>query len=451
MEDNFLLKMPRIWQALLDWIWAVPVAGEPFWQRNGRAACRIVAIVGQEFFRDRISLRASALTFTVVLSMVPMLALGTAVLKGLGGDGQMRQMAYAFIDQQETSAPASPDDTAAETASMNSHLRRAVTQIFDYVDRTNFAALGAFGIAGLLLAVLTVLGSIEEAMNAIWRADRDRPFSRKVVDYLALIILLPVTINLALAAEATLNSPWLLDHLRLWLPFPWLGAVLLKLMPMVVVVAVFGHLYRFLPNTRVRFLPALVGGLVGGLGWFLTQSIYVGLQIGVARYNAIYGSFATLPLFLLWLYVGWVVFLLGAEVAFAVQEWPNCMRKQTRLSPSLGLAIAFTILRLLTEDYQQRRVSNFQSLTERLPQPPGFIRQVLTEMIEAGLVRRVSGNKETGYLPASPSATISPVEIVDLMLGTEVAQLAASDLAQQALTGARTAVLNKAGSGLTPG
>ena len=325
----------------MNWIWSTPEHDEQKWLKFLRVVIRIHLIVFQEFQRDVITLRASALTFTVVLSLVPMLALGTAVLKGLGAGDEMRGVAYKFIDQLELSvAPgeesegqitsdagpvlAHKPDTDTATAvkpapkGLTIHLRKAVDQVFGYVDRTNFATLGAFGILGLVIAAIFVLGSIEQAMNAIWQAESSRPIGRKIMDYLALMILLPVSINTVMAAMATLQSQALLVRLHGILPGTWIVPLLLNMVPIVLLVATFTILYRFLPNTKVNISSALVGGVFGGIGWLLIQVIYIKLQIGVARYNAIYGSFATLPFFLIWMQMGWVVFLAGAEMAFAV-------------------------------------------------------------------------------------------------------------------------------------
>jgi len=431
-----------------DWIWLNHAPAENGLARWARALVRVLIIVGKEFHLDRIPMRASALTFTVVLAMVPLLALGTSVLKGLGAGGQMRQAAYAFIEQLDaphelaSAGPVVPAVVGREPAvgrNLSSHLHRAVDQVFDYVDQTNFAALGFFGICGLLLAVVALLNSIEEAMNCIWKADRRRSMGRKILDYFAVMILLPVALNLALATEAVLRSPRLFGWLQGVLPMPWLGGFLLHRLPLVVVAVTFSLLYRFLPNTRVRLLPALVGGLVGGVGWFVVQSLYVGLQIGVANYNAIYGSFATLPLFLLWLYVDWLVFLLGAEVAYAIQEWPDYVREEQRLLPSLRLALAFTILAAAGADMHGRTVTTFHSLAERIRQPGGFIRLVLDELVRTGLLRRIDG-REPGYAPAKLGDELQPAVVVDLILGHEVA---ASDLARTALAGAKTALAGK--------
>jgi membrane protein len=455
-------RIRRAAGSLMDWIWSTPEPDEQKWLNLIRIITRIHFILFQEFQRDFITLRASALTYTVVLSLVPMLALGTAVLKGLGAGDQMREVAYKFIDQLDLSVnpveeseqqitpaggpfpdrqPGRDTATAAEPSpnSLINHLRKAVDQVFDYVDRTNFATLGAFGILGVVIASIFVLGSIEQAMNAIWQAESSRPVGRKVMDYLALMILLPVSINTVMAAMATLQSQVLLVRLQVILPGTWIASFLLNLIPIILLVATFTILYRFLPNTRVKFFPAFVGGVCGGMGWLLIQIIYIKLQIGVARYNAIYGSFATLPLFLIWMQVCWVVFLSGAEMAFAVQVWRSYLWKNAILNPSVRLALAFDIMKTTLADFHERRVTDRTSLVRRLNQPNSYIVSVLESLFSTGLLRRVDGEKDR-FVPAAPAEEIDSSEIVDLIYGTEVPSSPGGQMAKKGLKAARSAL-----------
>lgn len=452
------------------WVWCEAPGKEFPLLPPARQIVQILYIFLREAKRDRINLRASALTFTVVLSLVPVLALGTAVLKGLGKGDQIREAAYHLIDrmekpviavetvEQDSTPDASPltvpppaplpdADIMASTAEtpsqgLTSHLHNAVDQIFDYVDRTNFATLGAFGIVGLVMAVLSMLGSIEQAMNSIWQADSGRPFGRKIMDYLALVILLPVTVNIALAVEATMHSPALLNRLQTMLPMFWLQNMLLNVLPFVAVIATFTILYQFLPNTKVRFLPALVGGLCGGISWLLIQILYVKLQIGVARYNAIYGSFATLPLLLLWLQMAWFVFLAGAEVAYAIQTRPDYTWRDTPFNPVTRLALAFTIMETIMGDFTNGGVTCSRRLSEKTKQPANRIRTVIDDLLDGGKIRQVTG-KIDGFVPAVPMEGLQAAEIVDLIFGTDLPELSGSSLASEARQAAHTAMTDR--------
>jgi membrane protein len=440
MNQSLRTRITVLFSGFSAWLWGETSAGCRGTESLLRVWCRVVFIAGREFSRDRIPLRASALTFTVILSLVPLLALGTSVLTGLGAGGQMRQAAHALISQMEATAEVVSDSTGlaapaarpwhGESDSLSDHLHLVVETIFDYVDKTRFATMGLVGILVLLFTVYTLLGSIEKTFNAIWQTDANRTFGRKLVDYLALLVLLPLTINFGVAAMAALKSPRLLAQVQQWLP--WLGVHTLNLLPLVAMVATFSFLYGFLPNTRVSKRAALIGGVVGGLTWLLLQAVYFKLQIVVVRYNAIYGSFAALPLFLLWIYLSWVVFLLGAEVSFATQIWRRYHWWKQSLSPIGRVALAFEILLAAAEDYRQQRLTTRDNLGGQLNQPDQYIKELLDTLVGAGVMRYVPEG-EGGYLPSAPLAELSPVAIGRLMLGEVPEAISADNPARLAL------------------
>lgn len=442
---------------LSAWLWQGPAGRQPRHLGHLRALLRTIIIFFREFDQDRIPLRASALTFTIILSLVPVLALGTAVLKGLGAGDQMRLAAHRMIAQMESSAaildsyhldrgepsPTTPTPAVIEEASGSAHLHRAVDQIFDYVERTDFATIGTFGIVGLVIAVVSVLGGIEKSMNAIWNAPDTRPLGRRFLDYLALIILLPLAINLALATEATLQSETLFARLQTFLPLGTLAQLLLNLMPLALLVGTFTILYRFLPNTKVKLTSALVGGLFGGILWLLTQALYLKLQIGVARYNAIYGSFATFPLFLIWLQLCWIIFLSGAEMAFVVQFQAKYRPDGDRQRlPLTRLALAFAIIDIVHRNFKARRLTELAALSEELSEPESVVEPVARLLTEADILRPAA-DIENCYLLGTTLEKLNPAEILDLVLGTEVPPVRGSSLAIEAMEAARQAVRHK--------
>jgi membrane protein len=359
-----------------------------------RSLVRLLLIAVGEFQRNELSLRASALTFTILLSLVPMLALSTAVVKGLGGDDRMRQLSYSYVASLEE---AELDDTAtstgeneaaaarSEAANLTGHLRAALDRIFDYVDRTNFTTLGSIGMAGILLSVLLVLGHIEAAMNAIWKAAAGRTLLRKLADYLALLVVLPIAGNVAFAAAAFLESPALAAKLTTLLPFAWMQTVLLKMLPVLVISVVLYAIYIFFPNTRVENLPAFCGATLAAIGWFSLQNLYISLQIGVANYNAIYGSFASLPLFLVWVYLGWLFVLGGAQLAFAWQHRHSFPLLPPTADATLRLDCAFTIMARVQAGFLGGDILRQSDLVTGITAyPPELVAQLTTELVATG-------------------------------------------------------------------
>ncbi|MDX9835006.1 MAG: YihY/virulence factor BrkB family protein [Desulfobulbus sp.] len=422
--------------------WAFsPVPAEGRAREWGRSCVRIMLIMYEEYFRTHITIRASALTFAIILSIVPLLALSTSILKGLGTDAQLRQAAVRAIEQLVPAAPVQDGNSPAPTAgipadaSFSTHLYHAVDLVFDYVDRTNFAALGLVGVIGLIAVVLLVLSSIEDAMNAIWHTRRGRSFFRKVMDYLALLILLPLSINIALAAEAIVASRQIMEHLGLILPSAWLATLLIKLIPFVFVVLTLMFLYVFFPHVKVQTRAAFAGALFAAVFWFIVQKIYIVLQIGVANYNAIYGSFASIPLMLIWLHIGWTFILLGAMLAHAVQHHRHYRGPSPPQSPQRRLQTAIDIVLAVYEDFALRRPTLLARLAERLPYTrPADVEAVARLLTQEGALGWSEDDGEETLVPVTPAENLPGGEISRLVLGdaplpTRGGQLAAAAIA----------------------
>ena len=384
---------------------------------------RILLICAMEFQRNKLSLRASALTYTILLSLVPILAMSTALYKGLGGGDQLKEAAYRYINtlEQSTSTEPPPSETATLDATtpvsstLTAHLRAAADKLFAYVEEVNFATIGIFGLIGLFLSVLLVLDHIEMAMNAIWQVDDGRSLLRKVSDYLALLILTPISLNIAFTAAAFRQNQILFAKFTLLFPFLWLQTLLLKLVPVFFIALTLSVVYIFFPNTKVRAMPALIGATLAAILWFSVQNIYISLQVGVANYNAIYGSFATLPLFLIWIYLGMLFILGGAQLAFACQQ-----HRTYRLLAAPGqvanrISTALAIMTAVQNAFRDQLPLVPADLIDHLPdQDPHLISDVTTELAATELLH-VSVN--TGQLlPAGPPDQIGPEQIIEKML-----------------------------------
>jgi membrane protein len=401
-----------------------------------RSLLRILLIMGHEFFGSSISLRAAALTFSVVLSMVPLLAMSTAILKGLGNGQQMRIATYRLIDQldPDAEAKAAQDEADQKNApaiseqseqvqppkppSLNRHLHNAVDSIFNYVENTNFAALGAFGIVGLLIVVITVLNAVEDAMNAIWHTRKGRSIFRKIMDYLALLVLLPISVNIALAGEAVLKSQKIMKYIAAAIPSAWTVGLLLKLLPFVFITLSLMMMYLFFPSVKVRTGAALCGALFGAVFWFIVQRLYVMLQVGVANYNAIYGSFATVPLFLVWMQLGWMFILLGAVLAYAIQNRNHYRLPGAESTARQQLQQAFDVLLTIYGNFARAEATDEERLAEICAvRNEADLSQTVELLISGGLLHEIERNGEVAYIPARPAEQVSAAHVVRIVFG----------------------------------
>ncbi len=422
----------------------------PFRHRLPRLVMRLILITSAEFSSNALSLRSAALTYTVLLSLVPILAMSTALVKGLGGDNQLRKVAYSYIQTltdksgeagNQTKIATTPIDITLQKpgASLTDHLRSAVDQLFDYVDKTNFAALGSIGVVGILLSVILVLSYIEEAMNSIWKISSGRSLLRKIADYLTLLILLPISINVAFAASAMLQSPALIAKIDILIPFAWLQTLLLKGLPVAIITLTFYVMYIFFPNTKVKTLPALLGAGLAAFLWTLVQDIYITLQIGVANYNAIYGSFATLPLFLVWIYLGWLFILTGAQVAYACQNIGSYRLLPLSAAPSLKLGAAIDIMDCTNSAFAGGKVITSSNLVDSLPHyQPAIITEVVTKLQAAGLLH--VSQTDNRLLPAAPGQGVHYREVAAIILGTDTADSSGGARSNRAMKAAAEAL-----------
>ncbi len=396
---------------------------------------RIILITVDGFKKNDLSLRSSALTYTVLLSLVPMLAMSTAVIKGLGGGDELREAAYTYIETLERTT--SKNDSSLSQEKLTDHLRSAADKLFDYVDRTNFATLGTIGMIGILLSVILVLSHIESAMNAIWNVQEGRSIVRKIADYLTLLILMPISINVAFAASAFLANPQLASKIDMIIPVIWLQTFLLKLLPVFFIALTLYVLYIFFPNTKVKTLPATLGAILAAFFWFSMQNIYISLQVGVAKYNAIYGSFATLPLFLIWMYFGWMFILAGAQVTFAMQNEKTYRLQKIPAKPSQNLAAAFDIINLTYSSFEQKTVLAASDICRKLPEyPESVLEEVVAQLQGAGIIHLSQSNKQ--LLPSEPMKNFNNQAVVDIILGTDVPDTQGGNQSLQTIRGTKT-------------
>ncbi|SDP53683.1 YihY/virulence factor BrkB family protein [Desulforhopalus singaporensis] len=400
-------------------------------ERLLRYLLRLVWITVRQFGENNLSLRSGALTYTILLSLVPMLAMSTAIVKGLGGGNQLRVAVYSYIETLENtqtfSLPGVKNNnrdeqlpSAEETSdnSLTKHLRSAVDKLFGYVERTNFTTLGTFGVIGILLSVLLVFNHIESAMNAIWRINTSRPLMRKIADYTTLLILFPFSLNVAFAASAFIKNPALASKIDILIPFSWLQSLLLQALPVLFITVSFYAIYIFFPNTKVKSLPASAGAFLAALLWFGVQNIYISMQIGVAKYNAIYGSFATFPLFLVWIYLGWIFILAGAQLAFALQNLKTFRIIPRADSPSLLLGAAFDIMDHIYGKHASGEFTDVVSMSRKLDQYPDNVVLDVANTLIAGGIFHISSSDQR-LLPANQESGYDPGKVVHLILGKE--------------------------------
>jgi membrane protein len=358
---------------------------------------RVAAMTVKGYVRDNCSLHASALTFYSLLSIVPVVALAFGIAKGFGLDQRLEsQLHLRFAGQEEV-------------------ISKIITFARTLLENTKGGLIAGIGVLLLFWSAVKVLNHIESTLNHIWKV-RARSMIRKFTDYLSIMIISPLlvivssSVNVYITAEITAITGKL-ALLQAASPFIFF---LLKLLPFGLIWLLFILIYLVMPNTQVRFSSALIAGIIAGSIFQILQGIYISAQVLVSRYNAIYGSFAALPLFLIWLQLSWMIVLLGAEIAYAHQHVGHfsLAADYHHLSMNVRRRYALHILRLLIERFQEGQqplAADQIAKTLKLPYP--MVSRLMDDLRSSHLVSAVRGEKNNGPAAYAPARDIHSITI----------------------------------------
>jgi len=388
-------------------LWRIQLAKEPVRRRLWLKPLRIAILTIREFGKDQCSLRASALTFYTLLSIVPVLALAFGVAKGFGMESKLEEAVRRAM-QVEAPAVVAPaaDGSApvvAEPTGTAVAVERAIEFASNMLAQTSGGAVAGVGVIVLLWTVIKLLGQIEIAMNSIWLIESPRSFFRKLTDYLSVMVIAPIVFVVAGSLTGILNAS--VDKVP-WLAF--LGGPLrfaLSLVPTLLVSLLFAFLYVFMPNGRTRASSALAGGLFAGILYQIVQLLYIKFNVGVASAGAVYGSFAALPLFLSWVQLSWMIVLLGAEFAFAHQfcDISEFEQDARRASPRFVRLAALCVARESVASFAKGEPApSAEDIARRVGLPYQVAKEVVNRLVAAQVLSEVHrpGRGGIGYQPA---------------------------------------------------
>jgi membrane protein len=350
---------------------------------------RIILMAWKGFRDNRISLRASALTFYTMLSIVPVAAMVFGISKGFGFEQRVERILREQFSKRE-------------------EFQEVLEYVIDFaqnmLDNIKGGFIAGVGLVVLFWAVMKVLGNIENSFNAIWQIKKPRPFVRKFSDYLSMMLIAPVLFVLSSTITVYISNLAQSDSSYMQYLGPLLG-FLVKSLPYILIFLLFTLLYVIMPNTKVFFKNGLYAGIIAGIIFQVTQWIYIHFQVGVSRYGAIYGSFLALPLFLVWLQLSWLIVLLGAEISFAYQNIEKYEFESEALKISsakkrlLTLLVVHQIIRGFMEGNPPLTATG---ISHNLSIPIRLIRDILFDLQECGLIAETTTEypKERAFLPA---------------------------------------------------
>lgn len=366
-------------------LWAKDLTTMSGVRRLGTQVIRLATAVGMEFRHRLLDARAAGLVYATLLSLVPFLAVMFSVLKAFDVHHVIEPTLAQLLE------PLGP----------KSH--EITTTIVGFVDNIKIGVLGIVGIAGLFYTTYSLIDKIEQALNAIWQVKQGRTWERKFADYLSAVLVGPVLVVSAFGMVASLQSHRLVQRLVDMEPFGtllvWSGEVL----PLLMLCAVFTFFYKVIPNTQVYIRSAAVGGVSAAILWIMAEEIFAKFVAASANYSAIYSSFAVLILFLLWLYTGWMIVLIGAQFSF-FHQYPTAYL--SRLLWEQGTYVfreqlALKVLRVLGRHYLKGdRPLMLPELSSELCMPLSLVEEEVERLVANGLVGRLQEPQGVSLLKA---------------------------------------------------
>lgn len=384
-------------------IWRIPLANVKQPKALIIRLLRTILLTIRGFATDNCAIRASSLTFYTLLSIVPVAALAFGIAKGFGFEKLLeKQVLESFAGQEEV-----------------------IVKIIDFahslLGNTQGGLIAGIGIVLLFWSVIKVLNHIENALNHIWKV-APRSFGRRFSNYLAIMLICPILIIVSSSVNVFITSQVTtitgeIAYLKIVSPLIFAS---LTMLPYGLIWILFTLIYMVMPNCHIKFSSGILAGIAAGTCFILSQKFYISAQINVAKYNAIYGSFAALPLFLIWLQLSWLIVLLGAEVSCAHQNVANYEFGPDYQKASIAFKklLALQITHLLVKKFKNgEKPATAQQISRHLNIPPLLVHQILEDLTGSGILSATSSNKkqETAFQPARDINALSIGLIIDAL------------------------------------
>lgn len=334
-----------------------------------------------------LNLRAMSLVYTTLLSIVPLIAFSFSILKGLGVHEQLEPLIYEFFRP------------------LGERATELTARVTSFVDNVRGTVLGSVGLAFLVWTVISVIQKVEEALNFIWHVERVRSFARRFSEYLSVMVVGPILMVTALGLIASLSTNAAIQWLQSHEPFGTILVMLGKLGPLLLVSGWLAFLYSFIPNTRVKPGAALLAGVVAGAAWVGASFAFTQLVAYSTQMMAIYASFSIMLLALIWVWLNWLILLLGAQLAFYLQNPQYLRTGQREVQPTARLRerLALSVMYLVARSFEtgDRRWS-IRDLAAELAIPSGALGPVVDALERDGLLEPTES--ETYVLGRDPAA-----------------------------------------------
>ena len=390
-------------EAARSFIWERDTAHLPRHQYFLIQTLRIGNLVIRDLLEGMLTLQAMSLVYTTLLSIVPLIAVSFSVLKGFGVHNQVEPMLLNVLQP------------LGEKGVEITH------RIIGFVENTKAGVLGSLGLALLFYTVVSLIQKIERSFNYTWRITEHRPFMQRFSDYLSVVLLGPLLIFSALGITASITGSSIMQQLMEHEVIGFFINIASRLVPYILVIAAFTMVYIFVPNTRVKTHAAFAGAVVAGILWQTTGWAFASVVVSSTKYTAIYSAFATLIIFMIWLYLCWLILLTGASIAFYVQHPENrTLQERTfQLSNRMKEKIAMLTMAIIGENYYANKDPlTMQDISTQLQVTGELMQPIIDGLVENKLLVR-TGEDISGLLPAQPAEAMKIIDVLKVVRRAE--------------------------------
>ena len=364
----------------------------------------------RDLSRGQINLYAMGLVYATLLSLVPLIAFAFAVLKAFGAHRELQPVILEFFRP------------------MGSGATELTTKVMEFADSVSTGIVGSLGLALLLWTLLGTIKKVEDGFNFLWRVEHARSFARRVTEYVALLIVGPIVvvsfIGLSHRALDTAGA-----GIARYMPFgERLLAWGIEVSPFFMVAAIFTAVYMFVPNTKVKWMPALIGGAVAGILWAVVGNLFTALVVYSTRLSVVYAGFALIVAALLWTYFGWLILLIGAQLSFYIQNrhYLRLGLTELRLSAVQREQLTLKVMYLIGRSYHDGKTRwSVDSLAHELGMPGIAISRIVHALEDARLLTLAEDER---LLPARDLGNIPVQEIIDIARNEKAGQVAPRNL-----------------------
>jgi len=365
---------------------------------------RIFLAAWKGFGKHQCQLRASALTFYSLLAIVPIAAMAFGIAKGFNMQTILQERLLEKFEGQE----------------------EVLTRVFDFANtllaNTSGGVVAGVGVAVLFWTIIKVLGNIESSLNDIWGIKKPRSLSRKATDYLSVMLISPILLVISGSATVLVTSKitYVTQKIEMLGALRPVITFVLGFAPYSIMWVLFSFLYIFMPNTKVNLKSGLFAGIIAGTIYQTVQWLYVTFQVGVAQYNAIYGSFAALPLFLAWVQLGWLIILAGAELS-CVHQHSDMLEFEPdieHVSASFKKLLTLRVVSLIAKNFSQGLKSlTMSDISQSTDIPKKLTKQIIDDLTQCGIVIETPNKQEheIGYQPALDTHNLTINYVLDVL------------------------------------